>query len=351
MTALGAIRVARSHGSCRGCGQPGFAADRLLGLGGWLTTRAQRMACLAGIHDPFRKAEQLLSELAGWSVDAQTIRRRCHAAASAARQGREGRDGAPASFARAGGDRELHIDAGKVNTPGGWRDVKVAAFACRARARPATAAGYEQRDLPAPAARSVVAEVEAAEAFGQRCQAEARRLGVPTAGLSVLGDGAEWIWNLAGREFPEAAGVLDIYHAAEHLAAAAKRVFGEGTDEARGQAERGRDRLLADGYCGVTEWVGEVAGVLPAGGDGAALGELLNYFCGHQERLGYALRLRRGQAIGSGLVEGTIKQRVNVRMKRSGARWQAERVGPFVELLALADSPEGSEHWAMTAQG
>jgi hypothetical protein len=351
MTALGAIRVRRSHGCCRHCGQPEFAADRLLGLDGWLTARAERMACLAGIHDPFRKAEQLLSELAGWSVDAETVRRRCHAAASRARQGRAGRDGVPASFAQAPGDRELHIDAGKVNTPDGWRDVKVAVFACRQRGQPATAADYEQRDLPTPAARSVVAEVEAAEAFGPRCQAEAQRLGVSAAELSVLGDGAEWIWNLGGREFPGAGEVLDLYHGAEHIAAAAREVFGEEAAEARAQAERGRDRLLADGYRGVVEWVGELTGVIPAGGDGAALGEMLNYFCGHQGRLSYALRLRRGQVIGSGLVEGTIKQRVNVRMKRSGARWQPDQVGPFVELMALADSPEWGEYWAGTPQG
>jgi hypothetical protein len=81
----------------------------------------------------------------------------------------------------------------------------------------------------------------------------------------------------------------------------------------------------------------------------AVAGEVLNYFCGHQGRLGYAARLRRGQAIGSGLVEGTIKQRVNLRMKRSGARWLPEHVGPFVEFLALADGPEWSEFWASMA--
>ena len=128
-------------------------------------------------------------------------------------------------------------------------------------------------------------------------------------------------------------------------------MLGEGTESARAQGERGRDQLLGDGYWGVTEWVGELTGVMPVGGDGAALGELLNYFCGHQDRLGYALRLRRGQVIGSGLVEGTIKQRVNVRMKRTGARWEPQHVGPFVELLALADSPEWDEYWVTTPRG
>jgi hypothetical protein len=308
------------------------------------------MACLAGVHDPFRKAERLLGELAGWSVAAETVRRRCHAAAAAARAGRDERGGLPEQFDKAGGDRELHIDAGKVNTPGGWRDVKVAVFACRGRAAPAESTGYEQRDLPAPAARAVVAAVEEAQAFGKRCRAEAERLGLAEPErLSVLGDGAEWVWGLSAERFAGAQEVLDIYHGAEHLATAAKLLFGADTAAARSQGERGRQRLLEDGYWGVTEWLASACAAAPSGGDGAAAAALLNYFAGHKDRLNYALRLRRGQAIGSGLVEGTIKQRVNVRLKRSGARWLPEHVGPFVELMALADTVEWGEHWALAS--
>jgi hypothetical protein len=349
MTALGPIRVERSHGYCRACGQPEFAADRLVGLDGWLTPRARRMACLAGIHDPFRKAERVLDERAGWSVAAETLRRHCQAEAAAARAQRGQRAASPGQFARAGGDRELHIDAGKVNTPDGWRDVKVAVFAARGRGRPATADDYEQRDLPAPRARAVVAEVEEAQAFGQRCQAEAERLGVSAGELSILGDGAEWIWNLAEDRFRGAVQVLDLYHAAEHLAAAARQAFGEGAALAAWLAGA-RRQLLGDGYAGVCAALAEpVAAEEARRRLDAAAAEALNYFCGHQGRLGYAVRLRRGQAIGSGMVEGAIKQRVNVRMKRSGARWLAEHAGPFVELAALADSAEWDEYWASLA--
>ena len=75
----------------------------------------------------------------------------------------------------------------------------------------------------------MVAAVEEASRFGDRCAAEARRLGLtdPTA-LSVLGDGAEWIWKLSGQRFPGAAEALDIYHGAEHITAASKAAFGEG---------------------------------------------------------------------------------------------------------------------------
>jgi hypothetical protein len=302
------------------------------------------MACLAGVRESFARAEGLLAELAGWDLDDETIRRHSHAEAARASASRDERASAGA-FAAAAGDREVQLDAGKVNTQQGWRDVKVAVLACRGRAAPADAAGWDQRDLPAPAVRSVVAAVEEAQAFGDRCAAEAARLGLgEPAALSALGDGAEWIWNLVERVFPGAAGCLDVYHGAERIADAARRALGEGA-EARAQAERGRTRLLEDGYWGVTEWVGELGGRVPAGGGGAALGEALNYFCGHRERLNYALRLRRGQAIGSGLVEGTIKQLLNRRLKQTGARWKVKHVGPLVELGALADSPDWDAFW------
>ena len=127
---------------------------------------------LAGLHDPFRKAERLLGELAGWSIGAEALRRTTHAEAAAAAEGRAERTALPEAFAKASGEQELHIDAGKVNTPEGWRDVKVAVFACRERGPAATAGDYEQRQLPAPTARSVVAAVEECGAFGGRCQAE-----------------------------------------------------------------------------------------------------------------------------------------------------------------------------------
>jgi hypothetical protein len=305
------------------------------------------MACLAGARESFAKAQALLAELAGWDLDDEAIRQLCHAEAARARDWQAAAAPAAERLAPAAGAWEVQVDAGKVNTDTGWRDVKVAVFAKRPAGKPAEAATWDERELPRPTARRVLAAVEEAQAFGPRCRAEAERLGLPDSGaVSVLGDGAEWIWNLAEQQFPRARQCLDVYHGAESIATAAKRVFGEGTAEARSQAERGRDQLLADGYFGVMEWVGEVAGVLPAGGDGAALGDMLNYFAGHQGRLQYASRLRRGESIGSGLVEGSIKQLVNKRLKRTGARWKVGHVAPFVELCALVDSPEWNAFWS-----
>jgi hypothetical protein len=348
MTAIGAIDLGRSHGYCNDCKQPQFAADRLLGINGWLTCRARSMADLAGFRDPFRQAEIVLSELAGWSIDAETIRRYCHQDAARARKYHAEFQSLPERFAAAAGDRELHIDAGKVNTPDGFRDVKVAVFACRERGQPATAEDYKQRGLPKPSVRSVIAEIEEAQQFGQRCSAEAERLGVSADELSVLGDGAEWIWNLTDERFVGAAQTLDVYHGCEKMAKAGRAALGE--DAVKAWLDEVRPKLIGDGYAGVCEViVGLSADAEMCQRLGATAAEVLNYFCGHQDRLGYAARLRRGQAIGSGLVEGTIKQRVNLRMKRSGARWLAEHVGPFVEMLVLVDGPEWGEFWAAMA--
>lgn len=310
-----------------------------------MTAGACRMACLLGVQQSFAKAELALAEVAGWELDDNTLRQLCHASAATATARREERATA-AVFAEAAGDRELQIDAGKVNTHAGWRDVKVGVFACRERGTPTTVADWDERDLPPPAVRSVIAAVEEASAFGPRCAAEATRLALTEpATLSVLGDGAEWVWNLSAEHFAGAASVLDYWHGSEHLSDGAKAVFGGDSAQAQTQAARGRLRLLEDGYWGVTEWVGEVAGQVPVGSDGAALGGLLNYFAAHQTRLNYALRLRRGQSVGSGLVEGSIKQLLNKRVKQTGARWKVEPVGPFVELGALAAGPEWQAYW------
>lgn len=345
MTAVGRVTVDRVYFTCPACGQGEFGADRVLGVGGFLTPRAERLAALAGVQQSFPAAERVLAELAGWSVDAETIRRLCHRTATAAADRLAAEEPAADPFAAAAGAWEVQIDAGKVNTDTGWRDVKVAVFAKRAAGPAATPADWADRDLPAPAIRRVVADITEAAAFGPRVAAEAGRLGLTDpAGATVLGDGADWVWGLAAGHLPGARGVLDIYHATEHLATAARAALGDAPDLAA-VIDRGRGRLLADGYPGVADWIGELLGRMPAGGDGAAVGGRLNYFAGHRDRLGYADRLAAGASIGSGLVEGTIKQVVNQRLKQTGARWKADHVGPFVELKALVDSPWWAAFW------
>lgn len=342
MTAVGRIRLTRGYVSGD---ETGYPADLTLGVDGYLTTAATRMAVLAGVRQSFAKAEQLLAELSGWELDDDTIRRLTHEAAQTA-NARRGQRGDAARFIHAQGHVESLIDAGKVNTTEGWRDVKMAVFAKRAAGEPATPEQWTQRVLPPPQARTVVAAVEEVERFAERVRIEADRLAVTTAAdVTVLGDGAEWIWNLASDVLPQADEVLDVYHAVEHIATAAKAVWGEGTAETMTQLDAGRHALLSGGKPELERWIGAAFCQVAAAASTDALLELAAYFAKHPTRLEYADRLACGRTIGSGLIEGSVKQLVNLRLKRTGARWRAEHVGPLVEMIALADSPEWCPYW------
>ena len=108
---------------CPTCQDAAFPADAVLGLDGSFTRRARRQICHAGVFDFFERGESTLRELAGWSVDVETVPRLCHAEAAECRATGSERLDRAKNFKQALGNWELQIDAGKVNTETGWRDV------------------------------------------------------------------------------------------------------------------------------------------------------------------------------------------------------------------------------------
>ena len=95
--------------------------------------------------------------------------------------------------------------------------------------------------------------------------------------------------------------------------------------------------LLGDGYAGLCEYVARSAEWVPnrAGLEGVLPG-VLNYFCGHRDRLNYVLRLHRGQPIGSGLIEGACEQLIGRRMKQTAAQWDVGNANRMALLCSLA---------------
>ena len=182
---------------------------------------------MLGGRKSFAEAEQLLAECCGRKISDERIRQGCHAEAE---KGADFRADSPVIaevFASAAGDVEFQTDAAKVNTIGGWRDMKIGIFARRERGRPATSAEWDDRDLPRPTTRFAFAAIESIDDFAPHWGRWADRLGITErTTISVLGDGAEWIWNAAAREFGDCPQILDIYHAAEHISDAGKKLFG-----------------------------------------------------------------------------------------------------------------------------
>jgi hypothetical protein len=134
-----------------------------------------------------------------------------------------------------------------------------------------------------------------------------------------MGDGAEWIWNLASHHFPKATQIVDYWHACEHIWNLRRALYPE--ESARGDrfarehcrklAERGPDSLLR-----------ALKRAKPKTMEAAEAVRIeLGYFSGHRARMAYPQFRARGLMIGSGPVEAACKVVVGQRLKRAGMRW------------------------------
>jgi hypothetical protein len=340
----------RWWGSRCPCAPGGYHADALLGLDGGLSPRLQRKACRLAADLSFDRTREHLRELLGVAPASETLRVYCErqAARVARWQGQEA--GSAADFRKAPGGWEFTIDAGKVNTrERGWRDLKIAVAQRRPTAEPATPAEWESWDLPAATARVMWADIAAAERFRRSWWARLRGLGLPAmAELHVLGDGASWIWKAADRALSGCRQTLDIYHASQHIAAAGKRLFGEGTATATAFHEHGRTLLLKEGWTGVCRQIGEELTREDTPRRRAALERMLNYFVAHLNRLDYRGRLASGDAIGSGVVEGAAKT-LGLRLKARGARWRHKNARAMAALICCRHTDQWERFWGRAA--
>ena len=176
MTALGAIVLWRTYFSCNSCGLGGYAADRVLGVEGFLTRQATRLICLLGGQNSFAVTERLLSECCGWTISDERIRQACQAESPRIASFRADSPTVAKAFADAPGDVEFQTDAAKVNTTEGWRDMKIGIFARRERGEPSTPADWDKRHLPAPTTRFAFAAIQTINDFAARWREWAVRL-------------------------------------------------------------------------------------------------------------------------------------------------------------------------------
>ncbi len=137
---------------------------------------------------------------------------------------------------------------------------------------------------------------------------------------------------------------MDIYHAAEHIAAAGKRLYGDASPAATTFFERGRSLLIAEGWTGICRLIGEEYTREDTPQRRAILEKLTLYFAKHLKRLNYASNLEAGKAIGSGVVEGAAKT-LGLRLKARGARWRHKNARAWAALVCVRNGEEWSKFW------
>lgn len=327
-TRCGAVSIERPWYTCRRCRHGWSPTDQTLGL-------APHQRLSQGVHDQvvrlgamatFREAAELLERLTGTVVAPETVRAHTEAAGAALEARQQGqvaqvehtREAAEAVEA-APGTLVVETDGVMVRYQDGWHEVKLGVVGGQVDG--------ELQEL------SYVAAREGPDRFGPRLLTEAARRGAlevvdwedPRLDLArlrlvtVLGDGAVWIWRLADEHFATRIEIVDFFHASKHLWTLAHALFGAETEEAAAWADLQINLLWDHGG----EALLPVLAPLTPPTDQAAetLRQEQGYFRSNALRMDYPRFRALGLPCGSGAVESAAKHLVQQRMKRSGARW------------------------------
>jgi len=219
----------------------------------------------------------------------------------------------PPPLRKAPGRLYVGLDGTSAHIEGSWHEVKVGVVYEGVPGKE----GVDECRRP-----RYVAAQEGAESFGWRVYGEAAGAGVEQAGETVvIGDGAEWIWNLAAQHYPQATQIVDYWHACEHIHELAGEYYGPETAAGQRWAREQCRKLKERGPAGLLRALKRMR---PRTAEQAeAVRRERGYFRGHAKRMQYPEFRRRGLMIGSGPVEAACKTVVGQRVKRSGMRWGA----------------------------
>jgi hypothetical protein len=314
-----------------------------------LTPRAARRVAREGALHSFDQAALALNEDWGIQLDGKQVQRWAEKLGAVVVADRDAQVQAFERGHRPSGPADrprllvVGMDGGRVQTReksgengSRWREDKVG-----------TLTTYQPGDgtpehRPQPLATTYVATMEATEAFGKLLRVEAERRGLRAAEtVLVLGDGGNWIDPLSEREHLHDQRIVDYYHAAEHLYAAARAALGRESPEATKLAEQLKDALWDGQLDQVIATLQQQAERLgpPQDGDGPehprrVLANNVGYFQTHGRHMDYPRYRRRGWPIGSGVTESGVKQ-FNKRVKGTEQFWSLPGVETILALRAL----------------
>jgi hypothetical protein len=297
-----------------------------------MTQEARRLITLAGTSWSFDRASRHLAEMCRLEVSDDTIERVCQEEGERAKQWIKTSDEPARTISQAKGQIEFSTDGVKVNTVECWREMRLSTIARREAALPCAAEDWDKRVLNPPTARVSICAIAGAEKVGASWARLSKQMRLATEEVvHVIADGAKWIWEQAGARLPKHNGkwCVDVYHVGQHIHQCGKEIFGENARARKWADDRLKTALTSNGPALVRE-IEQEQQSSQSGSHAKALEKLLTYLRPNRDRMWYADRLRAGQTIGSGLIEGGCKNTIGARLKLNSARWRiqrAERIG------------------------
>jgi len=360
-TVLGEMTLERAYYHCEACATGFCPRDRALGLQDTsLSAATTRMVGLSAAMVSFAESSELMRELAGVPVDPKQVERVAKAL------GREIADDersviehespfAPTMYLGMDGTgipmRASELDGRKGKQSDGsakTREVKLVVVW--------SAEGRDQDGIPVrdPGSVTYSAAIESAASrdtddvpsvFAQRADREAQRRGFDQAERRVvIGDGAPWIWNLAGEQFPGAIQIVDLFHAKEHLSDVAKAIFGPRSNLGRQWAKRRHGELDE----GKLDALLQALRIHAETTDEAR--KCMDYVTKNRSRMNYPDFRARGLCVSSGVVEAGCKVAIGTRLKRAGMHWTLAGANAIIALRCCKLSGRFDDFWKRRSQ-
>lgn len=316
--------------------------DRWAGVGKRSMTRdARRLLALAGTSWSFDRASKHLKEFCHLGVSDDTIERVCQEEGERGQRWMKTSDEPAQVIGRAKGQIEFSTDGVKINTTESWREMRLSTIARREAALPCVPEKWDTRVLNPPTARVSVCAIANADRVGASWAHLSRQMRLARESVvHVIADGAKWIWEQASERLPKHNGkwCVDVFHVSQHLHQCGRELFGE-TAAARTWADEHLKMMLKNNGPASIRQIEQEQSSVASDRESKALEKLLTYLRPNRDRMWYADRLRAGQTIGSGLIEGGCKNTIGARLKLNSARWRirrAERIG----MLRCIDSSD-----------
>jgi hypothetical protein len=162
-----------------------------------------------------------------------------------------------------------------------------------------------------------------------------RNLGQDRPVICLL-DGERALWEAQKVYFPEAVGILDVFHVLERLWAVAHCFHKEGSDGAKQFVEhRLRDLLQGRVSYVVSGLKHRLRTEKLSGPRRQVVRSAVEYLENNRDHLRYDEYLAAGYPIGSGVAEGACRHLVKDRMEQTGMRWTVEGAQAMLHVRAL----------------
>ena len=360
LTIVGPVRIARPYYLCSQCHLGQFPVDVELDIENTeFSPGVRRMQALVGQQAPFDHGREQMQLLAGLEVTTKSVERTAEAIGADIAQREQGEiqkalqldlpvivgEPMPILYVQMDGTgvpvvkKETAGRQGK--TEGQPAHTREAKLGCVFTQTTWDKEGYAIRD---PDSTTYTGALETAVEFGQRIYREALKRGWSCAQKKVvIGDGAEWIWNLVAEHFPGAIQIVDFYHACQHLWEVARRLHphNEGNQKTwmkihQKLLEKGKIEKLVLSLRSIDADHPDVAEKIRTEAD---------YFARNAERMRYPQFRRQHLFVGSGVIEAGCKTVIGSRLKRSGMFWTVRGANAILALRCCHLNRRFEDYW------